>query len=225
VKRGREDSIRRRFGRMLRRAKYPLVALLLFIVWCNYQVIQSADRAVHDSLEELPERRTGLVLGTSKYLLTGGINPYFRHRVEAAAALYRSGKVEYLLVSGDGRSEPYNEPRYFSEALAELGIPEKRIIRDRKGLSTIDSVLRCGYRYGEVDCIIVTQRFHAQRALYLAHNYGMDRAVGYAAMSVSSAVGLKVLFREIFARVKAVLEVHLLPADVQRYEERPLRRR
>jgi len=196
-------------GRFLRRAKYPLIGLLLFIVWCNFYVIEFSSAHIFQRLEDVPQRRVALVLGTSKYLLTGGINPYFKYRVEAAAALYRSGKVEYLIVSGDGRDTGYNEPRFFYEALVELGIPGERILRDQGGLSTRDSILRCSYLYKEKECVVVTQRFHAERAVFLARKSGMERAVAFAAHDVPSSVGLRVLFREIFAKVKAVLEVHL----------------
>jgi len=221
VRRTRNNDGQRAYGRFFRRVKYPLIGLLLFIVWCNLYVIEFSNAHIFQRLENVPQRQAGLVLGTSKYLLTGGINPYFKYRVEAAAALYRSGKVEYLIVSGDGRGERYNEPRFFSEALVELGIPAKHILRDEGGLSTRDSILRCSYLYREKECVVVTQRFHAERAVFLARNSGMERAVAFTAHDVPSALGLKVLFREIFAKVKAVLDVHLRSGDPPAFPAQP----
>src|SRR6202034_2604013 len=107
----------------------------------------------------------------------GGPNPFFVHRIAAAAALYRSGKVQYLIVSGNqargGRAKGgYDEPSDMRDALIASGVPAKRIYRDYAGFRTLDSVLRAKSVFGQDRVIVVSQHFHLARALFLAARHG-----------------------------------------------------
>src|SRR5690349_10396109 len=77
----------------------------------------------HDKIQQLPERKVGLVLGCSPRLGNGSLNWFFNNRMDAAAELFKSGKVEYLLVSGDNRRRTYDEPTEMKMALIARGVP------------------------------------------------------------------------------------------------------
>lgn len=94
------------------------------------------------SVERLPEKNVGLVLGCSPRMSRGRANSYFTGRMDAAEALWKSGKVRGLIVSGDNSSPYYNEPRAMKEELARRGVPPERIVCDYAGVCTYDSVAR-----------------------------------------------------------------------------------
>ena len=164
---------------------------------------------VYDHADQVPLRRVALVLGTSKRGASGRTNLFYKHRLEATLALYRAGKVERILVSGDNARSTYDEPTDMRDDLVALGIPEAHITLDYAGFRTLDSVIRA-QRVFELDAFtVVSQRFHCVRALYLAESAGID-AVGFAARDVGGSWGTKVRLREVLARTKAVLDVHVL---------------
>ena len=142
-------------------------------------------------------------------LAGGGDNLYFVNRIDAAASLYKAGKLHYLLVSGDNRHRSYDEPAQMRHALLERGVPAAAIYCDYAGITTLDSVVRAGEVFGmHDDLIIISQGFHNQRALYLAAHHGMD-AVAFNAPEVNAYRGTRTLVRERVARLRAWWDVHV----------------
>lgn len=165
-----------------------------------------AYKYTYSSMEELPYNRVGLVLGTSKKVANGRANMYFTNRIAAAAALYQLGKIDYILVSGDNRQVTYNEPRDMLNALLEAGIPRERIVLDYAGFRTLDSIVRCKEVFGQDTYTIISQRFHNERAVFLAHAHGIN-AIAYNARDVERHNGLKTRIREVFARSKVFIDL------------------
>ncbi len=159
--------------------------------------------------EALPHAPVALVLGCSERLPNGRLNLFFLKRMDAAARLYHLGKVSHLLVSGDNGSKRYDETLSMKHALMRRGVPESAITRDHAGFDTLDSVVRSREVFGVDRLIIVSQSFHNARALYLARSRGQD-AWGYDAESLSGPAAAKTHLREKLARVKAILEHHVL---------------
>lgn len=95
----------------------------------GYAVQRATDGRVYASPGEVPANRAGLLLGTSRTVRSGRPNAYFYNRVDAAAALYHAGKVEYLVISGDNGRKGYNEPQDMKEALVGRGVPAEAIPR------------------------------------------------------------------------------------------------
>lgn len=188
-----------------------LAALLAIssIVVGNLMIRQSASSRVHDSLDDLPHRPAGLVLGCSHKLANGRTNLYFRYRVEAAAAVFHAGKVDYLIVSGDNHREGYDEPTDMRRALIAAGVPDDRIYRDYAGFRTLDSVVRVGKVFGQKDVTVISQRFHNERAIFIARKHGID-AIGFNAPDVAAIGGLRTRMREYLARFKTVLDIRML---------------
>ncbi|MFP4065189.1 MAG: vancomycin high temperature exclusion protein [Bacteroidales bacterium] len=147
----------------------------LFIILVTNLIIRvSADSHLYDSLEKIPYKRVGLVLGTSHKIINGGPNPYFHNRMDAAAQLYHNNKVSYLIVSGDNRTKYYNEPMQMKQALINHGVPADVIYSDHAGLRTLDSVIRAKKIFGQDSITIISQRFHNQRAVYIALRQQME---------------------------------------------------
>ncbi len=181
----------------------------LFVFGSNYMVEKHANGKIYSDIEQLPQKKIALLLGTSKKISSGHTNLFFKYRVEAAAQLYHTGKVKHILVSGDNGSQYYNEPMDMLKALIGLNVPREAITLDYAGFRTLDSVVRCKEIFSQSDVIIVSQKFHNQRAVFIGGSYGMT-AIGFNARSVPQGYGLKTEIREYFARVAAVLDVYLL---------------
>lgn len=177
----------------------------------SLQVIEKSSASlVANEAASVPHRKVGLVLGCAPLLKSGQPNLYFRNRIAAAAELFKAGKVDYLLVSGDNHAADYDEPTAMKNALVASGVPEARIVLDYAGFSTLDSVVRAKKVFGLPELCIITQRDHAMRALYIARENGLD-AVGFAATDVMTLRGgLRTKIRESFARVSTLLDVHVL---------------
>jgi len=180
----------------------PLAVILL----CNYIINSSAEGKTFSNLEEIPNNRVGLVLGTSKKLVGGALNPYYTFRVEAAIRLFEAGKIEYILVSGDNATIYYNEPSTIKKDLVQKGIPEEKIFLDYAGFRTLDSMVRAKVVFGLDKVTVISQKFHNERAIYLAEKKGLT-AIGYNARDIDGQQGFRVQFREYFARVKVFLDL------------------
>lgn len=180
--------------------------LMAVIFLSNYVVVTKTSALVYDDIESVPYNRVGLLLGTSKYTAKNYQNQYFVNRIRAAAELYHAGKIDYILISGDNRYDYYNEPQMMQDDLIELGVPKEKIFLDYAGFRTLDSVVRAKKVFGLKSFTVISQRFHNERALFIAQNHGLH-AVGYNAKDVSKNYGFKTNLREKFARVKVVLDM------------------
>ncbi|MDR6159676.1 SanA protein [Chryseobacterium sp. SLBN-27] len=179
-----------------------LVAGILFIAWANYSIKTRSNSYISYKTEDLPTAKTALLLGTSKSLNNGFPNAYFYNRIFAAVELYKTGKIQYIIVSGDNSRKDYNEPEDMQIALMEHGIPKDRIFLDFAGFRTLDSVVRAKEIFGQTKLIIVSQKFHNERAVFLARQNGME-AFGFNAEDVNKYAGFKTNMREYIAKAKA----------------------
>ncbi len=181
----------------------------LFVLLCNRWVINSTNDYIYSNWALLPDNQVGVVLGTSNYTRGGDDNPYFHGRVQAAAELYKLGKVRHLIVSGANPDARYNEPRKMWQELVKLGVPSDAITMDFAGFRTLDSIARMQEVFGLERGTIITQRYHAHRAVFLGRKMNMQ-VVAYAPPPPPSP---RNRVREVFARVKAVLDLFLLRTE------------
>ncbi len=189
-----------------------ILLLLLVVVACNIWIIKSTEEKVYSDLALLPEHRMALVLGTSHRSADGGPNPFFQKRIEMAATLYRIGKIDHFILSGDNSSRYYNEPVEMKKALIKKGVPASAITLDFAGLRTLDSVVRSKKIFGQNRITIITQPFHSYRALFISRYYDMD-AVAMVADDPELDQTFKIRLREYFARTKAVLDLYIFKTD------------
>ena len=185
-----------------------VLTAVLLLFWADYQVKKAA-AYVYTRIEDVPHREYGLLLGTARVVRGGFLNEYFLRRIRAAVLLYKAGKVKKIIVSGDNRRKEYNEPQDMKEALMAEGVPGAAILMDFAGFRTLDSVVRARNVFGVSTFTVISQKFHCERAVYLARARDLD-AVGFAAEEVPARFRFKNAFREPLARVKAFLDLHLL---------------
>lgn len=192
--------------------KILFVLLILFllivviIILANYIINHYSEDKIYNDIAALPAKKTALVLGASKTLSNGQSNLYFEYRINAAAALYKAGKVKAFVLSGDNSTKGYSEPEDMKVTLMAKGVPASMIYLDYAGLRTFDSVYRMKAIFMQDDFIIVSQEFHNQRALYIAQYLGIN-AIAFNAQDVAKNQGFKTKQREKLARVKVFIDL------------------
>lgn len=209
-------TILRRFWKMVLGGIILFTSILLF---SNFWVEHESKGKTYDDLQEIPENPTGLVLGTSKRVRGGGENLYFKYRMQAAVELFKSGKVKFLIVSGDNSIMEYNETRDMKNELIKMGIPEDKIVEDFAGFSTLDSVLRAKEVFGQDSLTIISQEFHNERAIFIGKNHDIY-SLGFNANNVPKGYSTITMTREYFARVKALLDVYILGTMPKFYKDK-----
>lgn len=199
----RTSSLKRRLVNIL------LVGFLLsclLVVYADHAVNKSADGRIYDQIDEVPHKKVALLLGSNKYISDGRENLFYSYRIDATVDLYRAGKIDDVLISGDNGTAEYSEPELMQTDLIAKGIPASRIYLDFAGFRTWDSVIRANKVFLEDDFVIVSQAFHNKRALYIAKANGIE-AIAFSAKDVPVARSPRVWLRERLARVKVVLDV------------------
>ena len=196
----------------MKRILYICLALVavvvLFVVACNLAVVKTADSRMYTDVTAVPKNRVGLLLGTNPIGRTGNPNMFYVNRIQAALDLYRAGKVERFLISGDNSREEYDEPTWMKEDLMKAGVPDSVIYLDYAGFRTYDSMVRAKEVFGLNAFTIISQPFHNERAIYLATRKGMD-VVGFNAQDTQfKRWKIRMTMREWLARTKAVLDVY-----------------
>ncbi len=183
--------------------------LAILVLVCNVWVVFSTKNYIYFSLKNLPPNDYGLVLGTSKKVGSGKENLYYKYRMEAAAQLYKEGKIKRLILSGNNDSPFYNEPRDMQQSLMDMGVPEDVLILDYKGFRTYDSIVRAKKVFDQKKVTIISQPFHNHRALYICRHNGIN-AVSFACQDVPTNYSWRTIIREYFARPLTLVDVHLL---------------
>lgn len=188
---------------------WTVLIFTLFILIASYIFVDSFDRYCFDDLSDIPHNRVGLLLGTAPHMIDGRDNLFFSYRIDTAVALFRAHKIDYILISGDNRTRGYNEPVAMQEALVAKGIPEEKLILDYAGFRTLDSVVRAKEIFGQDQFTIISQKFHNERAAFIAQHYDID-AICANAKDVPLTLSPRVRIREILARVNVVLDMYIL---------------
>ena len=185
------------------------LALVILAADALAVVNQSAAGRLYSNTTEIPHRRVGLVLGCSRLLGNGSRNPFFDTRIRAASELFRAGKVDYLLVSGDNHTRGYDEATDMRNSLLQQGILADRIYSDCAGFRTLDSMVRARDVFQLTQITIISQQFHNERAIFLARHSGID-AIGYNAQDADLGDVSGTHMRDKLAKVKAVVDVYVL---------------
>jgi len=181
------------------------LAILSTILIADTRVKSASAGKTYQTTQEIPAKKVGLLLGTSKYMKDGRDNLYYKYRITAATELYKANKIEYILVSGDNGTQEYNEPEQMKQDLIKNGIPEEKIFQDYAGFRTWDSIIRAKEVFQENDFTIISQKFHNERALYIAKANQIE-AIAYNAKEVTSLANARIQVREKLARVKVVID-------------------
>lgn len=181
--------------------------ILVLLAWAAERRLDRLSAPyISDDPARLPDVEVALVLGAAPIGPEGGPNRYLVYRLDAAAALWRAGKVKRLIVSGDKRPPNYDEPAAMAAGLIERGVPAEAIVRDELGVRTLASVQRAETAFGQKRLIIVSQRFHLSRAIFLGRERDIE-AWGYEARDVARAYSILTELRRYPSALRAYIDV------------------
>lgn len=195
-----------------------LILAALVGLWSIYlinQRIQShADGKIQDSITEIPVEnppRVAIVFG-AKVWENGEPSHALYDRVITAVELYRAGRVRKILMSGDNPTENYDEPTAMKATAVKLGVPAEDIVLDFAGRRTYDTCYRAKQIFEVSKAIVVTQKFHQARVLYLCNNLGIE-SIGITANRRKYLGENYWAFREFFSTASAWFEMNFLPFE------------
>ncbi len=181
--------------------------ILVLLAWAAERRLDRLSAPyITDDPARLPDVEFALVLGAAPIGPEGGPNRYLVYRLDAAATLWQSGKVKKLLVSGDKRPPDYDEPAAMEAGLIRRGVPASAIVRDELGVRTLASIQRAETEFGQTRMIIVSQRFHLSRAIFLARERDIE-AWGFEARDVTRAYSIFTELRRYPSALRAYFDV------------------
>lgn len=188
-----------------------IAVIIAAIAMCDIIVSKNASGKTYDNVDNIPHRKVGLILGTSPISTWNGRrNYYFDHRIKAGADLYNAGMVDWLVVSGGDYRDTengYDEPVAMRDSLMKQGVDSTRIILDYDGTRTLNSIAKMRNVYCQDSIILISQKYHNERALYQAKHLGID-AIGFNAKTPGRRTSWwRNRGREVLARVKLFIDV------------------
>jgi SanA protein len=180
--------------------------LVLVVVASNAYIVLSTRGGATNEISTLPHAQAAIVPG-AQVRPDGTMSLMLADRVDRTVKLWRAGKVDRILVSGDHGQWSYDEPDTMRGALMRAGVPGQVIFTDHAGFNTRATMVRAKKVFDVQSAIVVTQGFHMDRSLYLANAAGIGQVHGltsdqhhYGQKQVESDI------REILARPKAIFD-------------------
>lgn len=153
-----------------------VIGLILVLIGAciNLYIVHTGGKQIY-TVEQMRGSKADCIL-----VLGAGLKPdgspsdMLRDRLSFACDLWEEGVSDTVLVSGDRASESYDEVTAMKNYLLAHGVPEEAILEDPKGYSTSESLKRAKDVFGYENVVVVTQRYHLYRALYIAQKTGLD---------------------------------------------------
>lgn len=184
-----------------------IILLLGFAFFLPPVVVNSYDDQIYTDAASVPEAPVAIVFGAG-LKKNGQPSDVLKDRLKTALALYKAGKVEKILVSGDNRFENYNEPEAMYNYLVANGVPKDNLIEDFAGRRTFDTCIRAREVFGVEKAILVTQEFHLRRALFTCEGVGIE-STGVSATLQPYVLDKYYKWREFAAVYVAFLNVYI----------------
>ena len=182
-----------------------MVLAIILLVWANVAVRTSGGNTAI-SVESIQTQPVGIILGAKAYK-DGALSAMLADRVNEGIALYRAKKIQKLLLTGDHGTVGYDEVNAMKAYVMAAGVPERDIFTDHAGFSTYESLYRARDVFKIKRAVIVSQKFHLSRALYIARSLGLQTKGLAADLRDYGVYNKQSTFREYFANLKAFWQV------------------
>jgi SanA protein len=177
---------------------------IMFLV-INLTVHLKSKKHIYSNITDVPSCYTGIVLG-AMVSHSGELSYILKDRVDAAIDLYKVNKIQRFLLSGDHGLTNYDEVNSMKIYLLEKGIDTCDIFLDHAGFDTYSSLTRAKEIFQVKNAIIISQRFHLPRAVYIARKKGIN-AHGFIADRQEYPSIKFLIKRERLANIKAYFEI------------------
>lgn len=179
-----------------------LALIALPVVWRVVVKAYYNERILEPDL--VSGNRVAIVFGAA--VRNGRLSTVLRDRMETAIHLYEAGLVEKIIVSGDRRSDLYDEPGTMKAYAIRRGVAASDLLVDIAGRRTYDTCYRARHVFGVDSVVLVTQAFHLPRALFTCERLGLS-SVGVAADQRNYRAERWYEFREVAATTVALVDV------------------
>jgi SanA protein len=190
-----------------RRLFVAVAVLFVVSLTINIFIIYSTEDRIFNQIKNLPQQDFELVLGTEPVRPDGSTNLHFLNRTAAAAKVFSAGKVKFVLISGSKNNRGFNEVLEMRKKILADGVPESALKLDFDGNRTWESIRRAKESYHLQEAIIITDAFHAPRAILLCKHFGI-KAVAYCPGREPFGYWfVRCQVKEYFARLKAVFDI------------------
>jgi SanA protein len=186
--------------------------VLLIITTGNIWINRSTKSKLYSDITTLPYNKVGLIPGCNQYVADGVLNTYYTQRIEAGAKLFRQGKIDYILVSGDNAHASYDEPRAMKKSLIESGVPKDRIYSDYAGFRTLDTIVRAREVFQLKEVTLISQSFQNRRGVFIGEKRDID-IVAFNVEPLGIETNYKTRIREVFAKMKMLLDLYILDKE------------
>jgi len=187
------------------------VVCVVAMVISNAIIVNNAKEKLFSEVDSVSPVEYGLLLGTSPQTRIGRkSNQFFNYRIDAATQLYKAKKIKRILISGSDNSlDGVNEVECMRDSLVAHGVNANDIVLDGKGYRTLDAVWRAVKTYNITDFVVISQKFHNERAIYLAEHLdlGPCNVTGFNANDATNNTAILTYIREYFARVKVFIDI------------------
>jgi vancomycin permeability regulator SanA len=205
------ESKQRHFVVIQQHKKLILALIVIFfsVLWGPTIYANLSTRSVRydlakTSVNAIPRRNVAIVFGAG-VLPNGTPSPYLLWRVESAVQLYKAGRVQKLLMSGDNSSTHYNEPVVMQKIAISLGVKPSDIVLDYAGYSTYDTCYRAKAIFGLSQATLVSQGYHLPRAIMTCDGLGVQ-SIGVSAVHAERSYTLSYIVREWISTDKSVVQ-------------------
>lgn len=189
--------------------RFALICIVLVLAINSYVIGSTKDRMLKDgNYTSLDDVDCIVILGAG--IWGDKPSPMLQDRLEEGIHLYKEGVAPKIIMSGDHSREEYDEVNIMKQYAVDRGVPSEDIFMDHAGFSTYESMYRAKEIFNAKNIVIVTQKYHLYRALYIANQFDMN-AYGVNADPRKYAGQLYREFREILARNKDVLNCFIKP--------------
>ncbi|MEJ5272853.1 MAG: ElyC/SanA/YdcF family protein [Spirochaetota bacterium] len=185
---------------------YFFSLIFILFIFFDLYITFSTQKYIFSDISLLKDYEFCLLLGTSKYTIKKSENLFYRYRIDAVKNLYDSSKIKKIILSGDSRVSSYDETKYMKKDLLSLKIPPEDLILDIDGFRTIYSIVNLSKKYNIDNALVVSQRFHLERAIFIGNVLGL-KLNGFTAKPINGLSGLKILIRERGARARLLFDL------------------
>ena len=188
-------------------------AAAVIVLGINFIVVGMGGRDLvseKDMLKESSFRADCIIVLGAQVKADGTPSKMLRDRLDEGIRLYEAGAAPKILMSGDDGQVEYNEVAAMAAYAEDAGVSKKDLFLDHAGFSTYESMYRAQYIFGVKRAIVVTQKYHEYRALYIGQRLGMD-VRGVSAADINYAFQGFRDIREVMARDKDFLQCIFWP--------------
>jgi len=194
-----------------------LIFIIIFIVIIPINLVFILDNFYKDKIysdkDKIPQTRVAIVFGAGLDPSATEPSDVLDDRIMSAVELYKAGKVQKILMSGDNRFNDYNEPQVMIKTAKENGVSMFDMQADYAGRRTYDTCYRAKYIFGIDKAVLITQEYHLTRALYTCNLLGID-SIGFVADKNNYQNIQYYATRDYFALVKAYWDLYVSPPEV-----------